>query len=119
MKMRTGTFKTSPPHRIVLLLVGLLVLAGVFSDARLALAQTVPPWAEACGTPPAGVDINELAPSSTVQQVENNSASLMDFALAARDQFGQTLIPKYRYTLVVSSGRTGVFGIPIPPTLSR
>ena len=69
--------KTGMP---MLLIVGLLVLTGVFSDARLALAQTQ----EACPlpdsvTPPA-------APAVTAQQVEDGSASLRDFALAARDR---------------------------------
>ena len=72
--------KTGMP---MLLVVGLLVLTGVFSDARLALAQTQ----EACPlpdsvTPPA-------APAVTAQQVEDGSASLRDFALAARDRLNQ------------------------------
>ena len=65
----------------MIFVVGLLVLTGVFSDARPASAQTQ----EACPlpdgmTPPAD-------PPVTAQQVEDGSASLMDFALAARDQF--------------------------------
>ena len=59
--------------------VGLLVLAGLFSNARPALADCpLPPGV----TPPAD-------PSVTAQQVEDGSASLMDFALAVRDQFSQ------------------------------
>ena len=75
--MKAGT----PPTPTAMLLVGFLVLAGVFADARPASAQTQ----EACPlpdgmTPPAD-------PPVTAQQVEDGSASLMDFALAARDQF--------------------------------
>ena len=61
--------------------VVVLVLAGVLSHAHPALAQDP----GACGYPgdaplPAG-------PAVTAQQVEEGSATLMDFALAARDQF--------------------------------
>ena len=56
-----------------------LVLAGALSDASHALAQTqldcpLPPGV----TPPAD-------PRVTAQQVEDGSATLMDFALAVRD----------------------------------
>ena len=74
--MQTGPWLTST----TLMLSGLLVLAGVLSAARPALAQTpleCPPPAGV--TPPA-------APRVTAQQVEDGSASLTDFALAARDQ---------------------------------
>ena len=75
--MKGGT----SPTLTSMFLVGLLVLVGVFADARPALAQTQ----EACPlpdgmTPPAD-------PPVTAQQVEDGSASLMDFALAARNQF--------------------------------
>ena len=63
--------------------VGLLVLVGVFSNVRPALAQTE----EACPLPP-GVT-PPADPRVTAQQVEDGSASLMDFTLAARDQFSQ------------------------------
>ena len=69
------------PKTSMMLVVGLFVLAGVFSDARLALAQTQ----EACPLP-SGVTLPD-PPSTTAQQVEDGSASLMDFALAASDQF--------------------------------
>ena len=59
--------------------VGLLVLAGLFSNARPALAQTE----EACPLP-AGVT-PPADPRVTAQQVEDGSASLMDFTLAVRD----------------------------------
>ena len=60
---------------------GLLVLAGGFAAARPALAQTPLDCPLPAGvTPPA-------APRVTAQQVEDGSASLTDFALAARDQF--------------------------------
>ena len=57
-----------------------LVLAGLFTDVRPAAAQAQ----EACPllpgvTPPAG-------PRVTAQQVENGSATLKDFALAAREE---------------------------------
>ena len=60
--------------------VGLLVLAGVFSNVRPALAQTE----EACPlpasvTPPAD-------PRVTAQQVEDGSATVEEFALAVRER---------------------------------
>ena len=58
------------------LLTGLLVLAGVFSNAPPAIADCpLPPGV----TPPAD-------PSVTAQQVEDGSATLMDFALAVRER---------------------------------
>ena len=55
----------------------LLVLAGVFSNAPPALADC---------PPPPGVT-SPVAPSVTAQQVEDGSAALKDFTLAAREQF--------------------------------
>ena len=80
--MKTRTPRTSTARIQV---VGLLVLAGVFSVARPALAQ----MEEACPllpgtTPPAD-------PSVTAQQVEDGTASLMEFARAARDQYKSTV----------------------------
>ena len=72
MKARTLTTYMIP-------LVGLLVLAGVFSKAPPALAQ------EPCPLPP-GVT-PPADPPVTAQQVEDGSASLKDFALTARDQY--------------------------------
>ena len=61
--------------------VGLLVLAGVFFNAHPPSAHTDDPCPLLDGeTPPPD-------PSVTAQQVEDGSASLKDFALAARDQF--------------------------------
>ena len=60
-------------------LIGLLVLAGMVSGAGPAWAQLDCPLPEGV-TPPA-------APRVTAQQVEDGSASLTDFALAARDRF--------------------------------
>ena len=57
-------------------IVGLLVLAGAFSNAPSALADCEPPPGV---MPPA-------APAVTAQQVEDGSATLKDFALALRDQ---------------------------------
>ncbi len=72
--MKTRTLRT---YRIPV--VGLLVLAGVFSNASSALADCVlPPGA----TPPA-------EPSVTAQQVEDGSATLKDFVRTSRDQFKQ------------------------------
>ena len=87
--MKTGNYKT---RNSLFLVVGLLVLAGVLSDARPALAQTntPPAWTERCGAPPAGVDINVLSPSTTAQQAANDPDLLDDFTLAAREQFGRT-----------------------------
>ncbi len=67
--MKTRTLLTIP-------VVGLLVLAGVFSNAPPALADCpLPPGV----TPPAD-------PSVTAQQVEDGSATLRDFALAVRER---------------------------------
>ena len=71
--MRTGTLRPLT----VLLLGGLLVLAGVFADGREAQAQLECPLPPGVTPPP--------DPRVTAQQVEDDSASLMDFTLAARD----------------------------------
>ena len=78
--MKTGrwTSRTS-----LILAVGLLVLAGVFSDTRPAAAQA----RQACPIP-AGVT-PPPDPPVTAQQVEEGSASLMAFSMAARDQLSQ------------------------------
>ena len=61
------------------LCAGALMLAGAFSDTNLALAQVACPL-------PAGMA--PLAPPRvTAQQVEDGSATLMEFALAARDRY--------------------------------
>ncbi len=66
--------RTLPTYMIPV--VGLLVLAGVFSNAPPALADCpLPPGV----TPPAD-------PRVTAQQVEDGSATLMDFALAVRER---------------------------------
>ena len=83
MPYRRTRHASSLPWGAVIVLTGLLVLAGVFSAARPAFAQAQ----EACPlpvgvTPPA-------APRVTAQQVEDGSASLMDFTLAVRDQLSQ------------------------------
>ena len=64
----------------LILASGLLLLAGVFADARPALAQAQ----EACPLP-AGVT-PPADPRVTAQQVEDGSAPLMDFALAVRER---------------------------------
>ena len=73
--MKTRTFPTST---LMIPVVGLLVLAGAFFVAHPALAQTDLD----CPLPP-----DWTPPSVTAEQVENGSASLMDFALVARDSF--------------------------------
>ncbi len=76
-KMQTGTLLTPT---LLILFVGLLVVAGVFSDVRPALAQAQEACPLSAGvTPPAD-------PRVTAQQVEDGSASLMDFALAVRER---------------------------------
>ena len=66
------------PHPASMIpVVGLFLLAGIFSDARPALADC---------PPPPGVT-SPVAPSVTAQQVEDGSAALKDFTLAAREQF--------------------------------
>ena len=73
--MKTQTLPTSTS---MILVVGLLVLAGAFFVAHPALAQTDLD----CPLPP-----DWTPPSVTAEQVENGSASLRDFALVARDSF--------------------------------
>ena len=70
---------SSLPWGSVMFLTGMLVLAGVFSDTRPAFAQ-----AQLECPPPAGETL-PAAPLVTAQQVEDDSATLMDFALAVRD----------------------------------
>ena len=72
--MKTRTFPTLTSRIPV---VGILVLVGAFSNASPALANCPPPPGM---TPPAG-------PSVTAQQVEDGSASQMEFALAAKDRY--------------------------------
>ena len=73
--MKTRTLPTSTS---LILVVGLLVLAGAFFVAHPALAQTELD----CPLPP-----DWTPPSVTAEQVENGSISLRDFALVARDRF--------------------------------
>ena len=80
---------------LLILAGGLLALAGVFAAARPALAQAqLDCPLPADETPPA-------APRVTAQQVEDDSASLMDFTLAVRDQFGQGTATTPQRTLYV------------------
>ena len=76
--METGSLSTS---RSKMLFFALLVLAGVFSGMHTASAQMHEP----CPLSP-GV-VQPADPRVTAQQVESGSASLMDFALVARDHF--------------------------------
>ena len=79
--MNTATWKT----RISLILVvGLLMLAGVLSNGLPASAQ------DACPLP-AGVT-KPADPRVTAQQVENGTGSLMDFALSSRDRFREQAV---------------------------
>ena len=75
--MNTAEWKTKIS---VFLVAGLLALAGAFASALPASAQTQ----DACPRP-AGVDPVD-PPRVTAQQVEDGSASQMDFALAVREQ---------------------------------
>ena len=76
MKARTLHSATS-----MVRVVGLLALVGLSCVVRPALAQTQ----EACLLPPGTTPPED--PPVTAQQVEDGSASLMDFALGVRDQF--------------------------------
>ena len=64
-----------------LLVAGLFVMAGAFSNTNPALAQ-----AEGACPLPAGM-APLVPPRVTAQQVEDGSASLTEFALAARDRY--------------------------------
>ena len=75
--MNTAEWKTKIS---VFLVAGLLALAGAFASVLPASAQTQ----DACPRP-AGVDPVD-PPRVTAQQVEDGSASQMDFALAVREQ---------------------------------
>ena len=76
--MKSATCNTKFP---LFLVVGLLMLAGILSNAHLALAQSQ----EACPLPASGATV--APPHVTAQQVENGTGSLMDFALSSRDRF--------------------------------
>ncbi|MXX40195.1 MAG: hypothetical protein F4Z85_19400, partial [Gemmatimonadetes bacterium] len=71
--------RTLPTPTSMIPVVGLLVLASVFSNTPPALADCI---LLPGTTPPA-------APSVTAQQVEAGSATLKDFVLTAADQFKQ------------------------------
>ena len=79
--------------------VGLLVLAGVFFNAHPPSAHTDDPCAL-----PDGVTLPP-DPPVTAQQVEDGSGSLMDFALAARDQFKTPVILPYLLCDIRQEGR--------------
>ncbi len=78
-----GLFGTSaralPAAALTLLVFGLFVLTGVTSGAQPALAQESCPLSPGVTPPP--------EPPVTAQDVEDGSATLMDFALAATAQF--------------------------------
>ena len=78
--MKAGTMSTP---KSVIPVVGLLVLAGLFSHAPPGLAQA----AGDCELPEGATP--PVEPHTTAKQVEDGSATLKDFALAARDQFKQ------------------------------
>ena len=100
--------RTSLTLAYMIPVVGLLVLSGVFSDARLALAE--------CPLPPGVTPPDD--PSVTAQQVEDGSATLMDFALVAKDQFQQMSraggAEAYHFGCLLR--QEGVPGVPVPPT---
>ena len=72
--------RTLPSPTSMILGLGLLVLGWVFFPAPPALSQTQDP----CQLPPDTTHPPD--PPVTAQQVEDGSASLMDFALVARDE---------------------------------
>ncbi len=74
MKTRTSLHSAS-----MISIFGLLVLAGVLSNARHAAAQDPCPLPPGVTAPP--------DPAVTARQVEDGSASLADFGLATRDAF--------------------------------
>ena len=104
--MKARTLLTSVS---IIPVVGLLTLACVFSDARPALAQTQTDGdpdtvsEDACPLPPGVTPLDD--PSVTAQQVEDGSASLKDFALAARDQFKAPGILPYLLCDIRQEGR--------------
>ena len=81
--MQTGTWTTRISSIPV---AGLLVLASVISGAPAAVAQTQ----VACTLPPGATP--PPAPAVTAQQVEDGSASLMEFSLAVRDRLSQEVV---------------------------
>ena len=90
--MATATWKA---RTSLIPVIGLLALAGMLSGAGPAWAQLECPLPEGV-TPPA-------APRVTAQQVEDGSASLADFALAAKEQYvnasrGITTVRQAAYT---------------------
>lgn len=87
--MKTRTLLTSAS---IIPVFGLLVLAGVCTDA--------PPAMAACPLPPGVTPPDD--PGVTARQVVGGSSSLEDFALAARDFFrsesrGQTTLERAAY----------------------
>ena len=74
--MATATWKA---RKSLIPVIGLLALAGMASGAGPAWAQLECPLPEGV-TPPA-------PPRVTAQEVEDGSASLADFALAAKEQY--------------------------------
>ena len=76
--MKTGT---SPITSSMVLVVGLLMLAGILSNAHLAVAQAQ----GTCPLPAGGTGVSP--PGVTAEQVESGAGSLMDFALISRGQF--------------------------------
>ncbi len=104
--MKTRTLLTSA---YMIPVVGLLVLAGVFSNA---LAD--------CPPPPGVTDPPD--PPVTAQQVADGSATLKDFARIARDETKKVSLEATTnrgrcFTLDVSSGRKGDPGVPVRSTL--
>ena len=76
MRTRSPLGSTTTIHRVTL-----LALASIFFIGHPALAQTQQPCPLTPGVAP------PPDPSVTAQQVENGSASLMDFVVGARDYF--------------------------------
>ena len=75
--MKSATWKA----KLSFFVVSLLMLAAILSNAHPAVAQSQ----EACPLPAGGTPV--APPDVTAHQVENGTASLMDFALSSRDRF--------------------------------
>ena len=107
--MKFATCNTKFP---LFLVVGLLMLVGILSNAHLALAQSQ----EACPLPAGETTI--APPRVTAQQVENGTGSLMDFALSSRDrireQAAQAPTAERSQYLACLIRRTRA-GVPVPP----
>ena len=110
--MESATLKTGIS---LLLVIGLLVLAGVFSASSPASAQSQ----EACPLPAGATPVDP--PRVTAPEVESNPALLMDFALSVRERSREhaqeaTAVVQGLYIGCLVRQTTTVPGVPGPPT---